>query len=358
MPGPVLTLDFEAYFDADFTLRKMSTIEFIKDSRFEVLCLASRKSLCDTIHLPYCPVGEELVETAIRCWQKQYGDNYEGCTILMQNAQFDASVLAYRYGVYPKHVIDLLGLARAWNPRCRNDLATMAKRWGLPAKGETEDFSGVTLRKRFTKAKGKQKGPKLPTQVPLMIAEQREALTTYANNDVDLEWRLFEILLPRLSRPEFELRVMQDTLEMYTKPSLAVDYAKGDDLIIRMNAELDGNMASVGATREEISGDKSFEARLFDALAACGDSPVRYIKYGKNHKALLAIAQDDPQRKELENHPDAQVKALMAARIALDAWPKHITRIKKITAQCRAAGGLLPVPLKYHGAHTGRDSGG
>lgn len=367
LPTTTLVLDFESYFDDEFTMKQMSTIEYIKDARFEILCLASRKATPDAVHLPYCPMGEELVETAIRCWQKQYGDDLAGVTILMQNAQFDAGILAYKYGVYPKQVIDILGLARAWNPRCKNDLEHQAKRWGLPDKGETKKFACITMRKRFVKSKkkGNKVGPNLPIQVPIMTPEQRAELAVYANNDVDLEWRLFEILLPRLSRPEFELRVMHDTLEMYTKPSLAVDYAKGDDIIRRM--EMEEIMAVVDAgvcdtedstARKKISGDKSFEDLLFDALAKAGDSPIKYIKYGKNNKALLAIAQDDPQRKELENHPDDQVRKLMKARIALDAWPKHITRVKKIMAQCRAAGGLLPVPLKYCGAHTGRDSGG
>lgn len=364
-------LDFETYFDSEFSLRSTSTIEYIKDPRFEILCLAFNCFYGP--HLspdPYCPVGEELVETAIRCWQKTYGPDLAACTVLMQNAQFDASILAFKYGVYPKQVIDLLGLARAWNSRCKNDLDHQAKRWGLPPKGETKDFAGVTLRTRFAKAKGRKKGPKLPTQVPKMTPEQRAALEVYANLDVDLEWRLFEILLPRLSRPKFELRVMQDTLEMFTKPSIAVDYAKGEDLVIRMNAELDRVMATAGVTddpedmkngktaREKISGDKSFEDMLFAALEACGDNAIKYIKYDKNHKAILAIAQTDIQREELEKHADPQVRKLMAARRALDAWPKHIIRTKKIMAQARANGGLLPVPLKYHGAHTGRDSGG
>lgn len=340
-----------------------STIEYIKDPRFEVLCLASQFGGVGGD--PYCPVGEEMVETAIRCWQKGYGSDLAGCTVMMQNATFDASILAYKYGVYPKHMIDLIGLARAWNARDKNDLATLSKRWGLPAKGDTSQFSGVTLRKRFAKAKSRKKGPKLPFQVPLMTPEQQQALVGYATGDVEIEWKAFEILLPLFANPAFELRVMQDTLEMFTKPSLAVDYAKGEDLIVRMNAEIYKQMATAGVAddeestaREKISGDKSFETLLFDAIEKAGDSPIKYIKYGKNHQALLAIAQDDPQRAELEKHPDQRVRELMAARIALDAWPKHIIRTKKIMSHARAAGGLLPVPLKYCGAHTGRDSGG
>ena len=47
----------------------------------------------------------------------------------------------------------------------------------------------------------------------------------------------------------------------------------------------------------------------------------------------------------------------MEARVAIKSWPNHVSRVKSIMAQATANAGVLCVPLKYHGAHTGRDSG-
>lgn len=347
----------------------LSTVEYIRDARFEILLcsflIVENSPLPDYEAATFSQVGEEMVETQIRCLQQRYGENLERCTVVIQNAGFDGMILALKYGIHPPHVIDTLGLARAWNSRSNNDLDTQCKRWGLPPKGDTSQFKGVTLRVRMRKPKSRKKGPKLPVQVPKATPEQIASLRNYADNDVKREWELFTILLPLLSRPSVELRVMQKTLEMFWIPTLGVDFKRGEELIGLMNAEIDRVLADAGVqdteektAREQISGDKSFETLLFDALAAAGDSPIRYIKYGKNNQALLAIAKDDPERKELEHHRDDRVRKLMAARLALDSWPLHIRRVERIMGQARAGGGLLHVPLKYHGAHTGRDSGG
>lgn len=369
-PTTILVIDFETYFDDEYKMMGkgdgLSTIEYVMDSRFEILgcSFLLAKIPYDYAADTFFQAGEEMVSTQIKCYQKLYGDNLEHITVGVQNAPFDAMVLSRRFGIHPPFIVDTLDLARHWNSRANNDLDTQCKRWKLPPKGDTEQFRGLTFRTRFKKPKSRKKGPKLPVQVPKITSEQTAKLAEYANNDVMRQWELTTILLAKLSRPTFELQVMRSTLDMYIRPMLAVDQAKGDELIVRMNAILDGIMADAGATREEISGDNSFMGLLSEALLAAGDNPMRYMKQGSPHKVtgerktLLAIAQDDPERKLLENHADDRVKQLMAARIALDAWPKHIKRVQRIQGQARAAGGLLPVPLKYHGAHTGRDSGG
>jgi len=363
-PCNVLVIDFETYFDEEYKMMGkgdgLSTVEYIKDSRFEILGCSFLKVdqpnpnyRADT----FFQAGEELVETQLRLYQKLYGPNLERCTVVMQNAPFDGMILALKFGIHPPFVVDTLGLLRAWNSRTKNDLDSAAKRWDLDEKGDTQEFKGVTFRTRFKKPKSRKKGPKLPVQVPKATPEQVAKLAAYANNDVALEWELFTILLPKFSRPAVELRVMQKTLEMFTKPTLVVDFKRGDELIGLMNAEIDKVMVEAGATREEISGDKSFAALLNTAVTEAGDIFANYLKVGKLGP-LLAIAKDDPQRKLLENHPNERVRKLMSARLALDSWPLHIKRVQRIMAQAKAAGGFLHVPLKYHGAHTGRDSGG
>lgn len=360
-PTQVVVLDFETYFDAEYSLKLMSTPEYILDKRFEVLGLArvqmdGQYPFGDYQANSVMEVGAERVERYLRYLQAIYGPALEGCTIVMQNAGFDASVLAWHYGIFPKFIVDTKCLAAAWNTRSKHDLGHMATTFGLPDKGETKDFLACTMRKRYfrPKIRGKAQAPQVR---PVMTDDQVKALCGYADNDVMREWEVFTILLPMLSNPKIELAVQHHTLELFTRPVLKLDVAKANELIVGMEAEIDAIIAPTSLTREEISGDKSFEWALSERLRAIGENPQTYMKVCKRGM-MLALAKDDPERKLLAAHTDETVRNLIAARGALDSWPLHIKRVRRLLSMAAACGGLLPVPLNYWGAHTGRWSGG
>lgn len=369
LPLDVVVLDFESFFDtkdgysmAGRSAKGLTTVEYIQDQRWETLGLAS---LHMDGRLPFSAVeprttwheGETGVQGHISYLRKMFGSDLERCTVVAQNASFDLMVLALRYGVYPSNVIDLLGLSRAWNSRQHNDLKALCKQYGLPPKGETMDFDGLSNRTRFTRSKPGAKRRKPPVPRPTMSSEQASSLAVYAENDVLREWELFTIMLPRLSNPKIELRLMQHTLELFTRPQLGVDQVKAAEIVGKMNAEVERTLALTGNTHEEISGDTSFDRLVNVALEQAGDDCQKYYKFGKRG-ALLAIAKDDPERKLLEQHASERVRNLMAGRAAITSWPTHVQRIERIIRMACACAGVLPVPLKYHGAHTGRFSGG
>ena len=368
-PTDVVVLDFENYFDDELNMRKISTIEYIMDPRFENLCLSvleMRQPFADYEQQTHSWVGEDGVREVLSHLQREYGENLERCTVVAQNARYDGAILSFRFGIHPPHFIDELGLARHWNSRTKNDLDSLTKRYELPEKGDTSEFKEATFKRRFKRKKGRGRGPKMPVMLPVLDDEKLGRLIDYANNDVMREWELFTILLPKLSDPSEELRVMQHTLELFWKPCLKVDYAKGEELKAKMDAAIDEAIEDVAnritteqITRKKISGDTSFERILAEALRNAGDNDANYRKPAKNKKGWkLAIAKDDPEREQLETHSDDIVKSLMTARSAVKSWPLHIKRIDRIMAQAKAGGGYLPVPLKYCGAHTGRWSGG
>lgn len=369
-PATVIMLDFETYFDGEYTMRNSSTVEYIHDARFEILGM-SRLLVPEGVNYPNYEgdVNFECRESAtsyLRYLREEYRTDLADCTIVAQNAKFDMSILAFRFGIYPRYVIDTLGLARAWNSRQNHGLDELSKQWNLPPKGDTAEFSGVTMRAgRFTKPKGRGKA-KLPIEVPIATEDQIVSLGSYANNDVSRQWEIFTLLLPRLSRPTVELPIMQHTLEMYTKPMMRVDEERGRSITSRMEEEIDKAIEPTGLTRELVSKDSIFELALSASLEAAGDDPEQYKKQtarpiaavnGGGFKRAFALAKTDPEREILSNHPHGNVRLLMAARGAIDSWPNHISRVNRFINQSKANGGLLSNPLKYHGAHTGRDSG-
>lgn len=383
-PTDVLVIDFETYFDESYSMGRkadsLSTIEYVTDPRFETVS-------CTFTHMrgeyPFAAYDahttfvsrEESVAAHIRYLQDQFGMNFESVTVVAQNARFDLTVLAKRYGIFPKFFVDTLGLARHLNSRQHNDLETLCTQYNLPPKGDTSQFNGLTFRTRV--AKPKKKGPQLPLPRPKFTDAQVEALATYNVNDNLREWELLTIMLPQISNPAIELRIMQLTIEMFTQPVLRVNFAKGEELVRLFNEQIDKTIAAVQLSddlrykavlqgqplgRDHISGNNSFEGLMLTAIELAGENALTYTKFGKPNKdgspkAMLALAKADDERDVLLNHPDPAIKSLMQARAAIKSWPNHISRVQRIMAQAKANDGILPVPLNYHGAHTGRDSG-
>src|SRR5258708_99445 len=98
----LLFLDFETYYDNDYSLRKMPTPNYILDPRFEMqLCAVKADDgphdIVDGFDFPR--------------WLAQFDPAVT--TTVTFNALFDNSILAWRYGFVPHTMIDAMGMARA-----------------------------------------------------------------------------------------------------------------------------------------------------------------------------------------------------------------------------------------------------
>jgi len=337
LPMPAVLIDFETYFDGEYGLGKLSTIEYIRDARYEEIGVAVGRvtgPMSDVRPTFFWADGPVPI---ISLLQKQYGPRLEQCTVIMQNARFDATILRVHYDFTPAHVIDTMQLAAHENARGSHRLKDLCERFGLPPKGETVRFKGLHL--------------------ATMTAEQRQAMAEYACLDDTLTWGLFARLLPMLSRPEVELLLMRHTLEMFLRPVLHVDHSYGAELVALLAGKVDVLLGRVGLTRSDVSGNKSFSKLLRDALLAAGDDPAKYFKMNKRGDAIPAIAKTDQELVGLQRHSDTRVRDLIAARTGLKSWPNHAGRVQSILDQSAVEGGPLCVPLKYSGAHTHRWSG-
>lgn len=330
-PADYIVLDFETYYDKEYSLTSMSHWEYITDERFEVLGVGGSRPNGEVEGHNY--VEQPHVETYLR------SKDFDKTTLVVQNAQFDVLILKLKYGVTPKYIIDIKHLAAHYDSRMSHRLKDLAKRFGLQAKGNTADFLGLHYKD--------------------MTNEQHQAIAEYCLNDIDLEQKLFEILLPKLSNPAVELAVANHTTGMYLTPRLSFDFDLAADLESQMQAFIDEACASVGMTKDEVSGDLSFTKALIEALPEGETIPVKpHKRPGKKMTELLgrpgvgpALAKTDEARQELEVHSDERVRNLMAARKMVGSWPLHIKRIGKIRDLATAAKGRVPVPLNYYGAH-------
>jgi DNA polymerase len=352
-PTQAIVLDFETYFDADYSLSKLSTVEYVMDARFGVVGLGYQ-TLGDGSQasgfLPPDEVGPYLAALA---------PNIDKYTVVVQNGKFDCLVLHERFGITPKYVVDILDLSRHLDARDRHSLDHLAKKYHAPTpKGDTKQFLGLHWAD--------------------MNAEQRAAMVSYCRDgDVPIEAYLFKTLLPRLTWAPVELRLAYQTLRQFLVPQIKVDMRLGSDLIAGMQAELQQPIDKINSlgirvitpsvrkrkgltsplirlvTAADVSKDRTFISMLEAALPD-GESVPR--KQGKK-KMIPALAKTDTALDRLLSHPEPRVRALMVARKATDSWPGHISRVRKLMAQAAARGGWLGVPLKYYGAGPGRWSG-
>jgi len=326
-PTDVLVVDFESYYDSDYSVTKMSTIEYIMDDRFEFLGVG-------WADLPlFRPQFLPDVRKAGRVWQHKYGNNLEKCTVVAKNCKFDATIMVERMGIHPPHIVDIDDLLRHYDSRMSHKMKDVTGLFGLQAKGDSKQFKGLHWDELGT--------------------EGQQALIRYSYDDVDIEVKLFKKLLPELSNPTVELLLARHTLGLYLNPVLVFNFRKAKTLINSMERLLAKIVKPTGYNKKQI-GSKKFAEYLTTFLPDGESVPM---KSGKN-KMIPAFAKDDVEFQKLLAHPIEEVRQLCKARQAVRSWPLHTKRIVNMVNQARVSGKRLRVPLHYYGGHTGRWSGG
>lgn len=340
-PADFVVLDFESYFAEDYSIVDLKPWPYVVDPKFEALGCGFKYSNDIEAFI----WGDKL-SGYLQSLQDAYGKDLENITVVIQNVSFDALILQEKYNIKPKYMIDLKHLDSHFDSRRSHRLKDMAKREGLPDKGDTMNFIGLNLAD-FTD-------------------ERRKAMEEYCKRDCELEYKLFEIMLPYLSDAETELALARHTVDMYLTPRLKFDFELAAELKAGMTAYITEACELIDMTQKDIAGNISFAAALIAVLPDGEKIPTKFGKRpGKRMTALLgkeniipALAKNDDGCKLLLAHSNSKVRNLMEARQAVKSWPLHIKRIDAMTRLATACGGWLPVPLNYYGGHTGRWSGG
>ena len=77
--------------------------------------------------------GAPPIERVLPAFRDFLGD----AVLVAHNAQFDVSILSWKYGVQPAFILDTLSMARALRGiEVGNSLAKLADEFGLPPKGK------------------------------------------------------------------------------------------------------------------------------------------------------------------------------------------------------------------------------
>ena len=314
-----ITLDFETYYDREYSLRKLTTEEYVRDKRFEVIGLAIKIGDRPTI----------WIEGAVRVKSFLSEADFSGCAILCHNTMFDGAILDWLYDVRPKVWLDTLCMARALHGVDQSvSLKNVAERYGVGVKGtEIQNTMGKHI-DDFT-------------------TEELSRFAEYAINDVDLTYDIFKLMLPNF--PQEELELIDLTLRMYIEPTLRLDLAGLQEHLTETRSRKDTLLEEAGVAKEELMSNPKFAA----LLEGLGVTPPMKIS-PTTGKETFAFAKSDEGFKALAEHENDKVQSLVAARLGTKSTLEE-TRTERFISIAKR--GLLPVPVRYYAAHTGRWGG-
>lgn len=312
----ILAIDFETrWAKADYTLSKLTTEEYIRDPRFKAFgfCVHEFGS-ADPIRWVR---GDDIPEYVS-------GIDWGRTAVLAHNAQFDVSILGWHYGVVPAFIFDTLSMARALRGvEVGNSLAKLAGDFGLPEKGRAvHSTDGLS---------------ELDHQIEGELAE-------YCKHDVFLCEEIFK----RLSAgyPKSELRLIDMTLKMYTRPLLELDSDMLENALVEEKEKREGLLQKLGVDEAVLASNPKFA----QALHALGVEPPTKISRTTGKKTL-ALAKNDALFQALLNGSNEDVALLCEARLKVKSTTER-TRAQRFLDISRR--GKLPVPLSYYGALSGR----
>jgi len=327
----LVTLDFETYYDVGFSLSGITTEEYIKDERFQVIGVGIKidSGVTKWVTGTHQEIKNEFEKI-----------DWKNSALLCHNTQFDGGILSFRFNVIPHLYLDTLSMARAIHGiDAGGSLASLVERYELGAKG-TE----------VVQAKGKR-----------LEDFSEDELLQYGNyciNDVELTYKLFQILAQEY--PENEIKLIDMTLRMYTEPVLEVDDALLQERVEEIREEkalmLQGLMKRLECDTEEcvrakLASNKQF-AELLTELGV--EVPMKTSPATGN--PTFALAKNDNGFIELTEHEDLFIQELCRVRLGTKSTMEE-ARIERFIGIGARNKGKLPIPLKYYGAHTGRWAG-
>jgi DNA polymerase len=312
----IISIDFETRWDSkDYTLSKLTTEEYIRDRRFKAFGVCVHEYGTDT------PI-EWIGGAGLREYFS--GVDWEKTAVLAHNAQFDVSIMEWVYNAHPAFIFDTLSMARALRGvEVGNSLAKLASDFGLPAKGTAVHNTNGSVELR---------------------ADVEAELAEYCKHDVYLCEQIFTRLMQ--GYPKSELRLIDMTLKMYTRPVLELDSKMLIKALTEEGEKREGLLQKLGIQETALASNPKFA----DILKSLGVAPPTKVSKTTG-KQTLALAKNDALFQALLNGEREDVALLCEARL----------RVKSTTERTRAQRfldisqrGTLPVPLSYYGAKSGR----
>jgi DNA polymerase len=317
----LITLDFETYYDREFSLSKLTTEAYIRDPRFEVIGVGVKVNNEET---EWASGTHEQVKGYLQSF------DWSDAMLLCHNTMFDGAILNWVYDIRPRVYADTMCIARAIHGvETSASLRAVSEKYNIGAKG-TEVVQALGKRREdFTESELDRYGD-------------------YCVNDVNLTHKLFTIMTSGF--PKQELKLIDLTLRMFIQPVLELDLGLLEQHLTETRDRKDELLISAGVTdKKELMSNPKFA----ELLKSLGVEPPMKVSPATG-KETFAFAKTDEEFKALADHDNDKVQALVAARLGTKSTLEE-TRTQRFIDIAKR--GTLPVPVRYYAAHTGRWGG-
>lgn len=338
-----LTLDFETYYDKDYSLKKMTPVEYILDPRFECTGLAVKRGRDKAFWVE----GDEVEDF--------FKSEPEDVMAISHNALFDMCICYYRYGWVPQMMADTLGISRSLFQAFLRSLSleSVAKYLGLGQKdkGALANVMGMRLAQI--------------RQYP----EIYQRFKTYGCEDAEMCWGIFEQTVLAGKFPAMELAVMDAVLRCAVVPQFVINQDKLQLSLAEILQEKEivlANAMLLGVDDADKKAQLMSNDKFAEILKSLGVDPPTKVS-GLTGKETWAFAKQDQDFLDLLEHPSPAVQAVMAARFGHKSTIEetrhqrfiNISNLHWPETKVTPGGNLrlMPMPLRVGGAHTHRLSG-
>lgn len=309
----LITIDFETYYAKDYGLKKFTTEEYIRDEQFETIGVAVKEGEGDTQWF-----SGNFEDT------KAFLNTYDWANsfALGHNMRFDAAILSWIFDIHPRGLFDTMSMGQVLHGLTQSvSLANLSEFYSIGEKG-TEVLDAL----------GKRRIDFHPSD----LAQYGE----YCKNDVELTYKLFNLMLPRI--PRAELKLIDLTMRMFTEPKLVL--SKG--LLLRHLHDVQKKKADLLASAAVDKDNLMSNPKFAELLKQHGVEPPMKVSHTTG-KETYAFAKTDEEFKALLEHENPVIQVLTAARLGNKSTLEETRTSQFISIANR---GLLPVPLKYAGA--------
>jgi hypothetical protein len=317
-----IVVDYETFWDADYTLKKMSTTEYVRDALFQTLGVSLLRE------------SEQYRPRFLRYNQiiPYYNTiDWSSVRFIAHNLHFDGLIHAEHYGIVPGEYFCTMSAARyVHRGKVRHSVEALAKYYKL--KGKLDGLAAT---------KGKR--------AEELTEAEWQLLEPYAIHDGKLELFYYFDLAPQI--PATELIIMDETFRMFCDPILEVDLNVAREALADAERTRSDKIGAGGVDIKVLRSRNKFA----NYLREIGIEPP--LKISKTtRKQTFAFARTDEAFTELLEHPEEEVRTLVEAKLESSS-NLPITRAQRLIKLGET--GKCAVALHPWGAKTTlRDSAG
>ena len=331
-----IVIDFETYYDKEYSLSKITTEKYIRCDKFECIGVAVKvgnHAAKFYHHETGLPIIAELIK------------RFPTSPFLAHNTSFDYNILAWRYGLHPNFIVDtaimakLCGLDRVAGGTSLAKLSDQLEKMGL-----------------VNKVKGTTVHNMLGVHAADMTEQQWQEYGDYCVLDSDLCYALYMYMIDKV--PTSELIMVDITNRMTTAPVIELDVPLLQDYAQRLETGRDEMLGRIAgqlgfkdnnALLSNLRSSKKFVA-ILERLGV--DVPMKWSE--KQEKMIPAVSKTDLAFLDLLEHDDELVRTLVETKLGTMS---SMEQTRTATFLDIASRGRMPIPLRYASAHTGRYGG-